>query len=109
MSNTGVLQVRANSQIIKKARQRADRLGYSSLQEIMRIFLNSFAVGKAEPTIEIVKKKEQFPDEYIKLGPKATKRWEKIMRDADRELETGDYFATDSVEEAMEYLFGKGK
>jgi antitoxin component of RelBE/YafQ-DinJ toxin-antitoxin module len=104
MSNTGLLQIRADSRILTQARKRASRLGYPSLQQIMRIFLNSFALGKVEPTVSAIKTEEQFPPEYIKLGPKATKRWENILRDADKEIKSGNYFATNSVDELMEYL-----
>jgi antitoxin component of RelBE/YafQ-DinJ toxin-antitoxin module len=103
MSNTSVLQVRADAKLISQAQKKADNLGFSSVQELVRVMLKSIAIGAL--TLAPATNKEQFPPEHIKLGPKAKKRWKQIIRDADKELETGNYFATDSVEEAMSYLF----
>lgn len=106
MSNSTVLQVRANARLVKKAQAKAAMLGYSSLQEIVRVFLSSFVRGKAEPAVISTQETERFPPEHIKLGPKATKRWEKIMRDAD---EDKNMYSFADPEEALEFLFSEDR
>lgn len=92
MSNTKVLQIRADSSLITKAQKKAGLLGFSSLQEIVRVFLTNLVKGNVQ---------EPFPAEYIHLGPKAKKRWEMILRDADHGK---NMYSFDDPDEALSFL-----
>lgn len=105
MSNTNVLQVRANSKLIAQAQKQADMLGFSSLQEIVRLFLSHLAKGKIEARL-VTAKKENFPPEHIKLGPKAYKRWARIIKEAD---EGKNMYYFDDANRALEFLLSESR
>jgi len=94
MSNTDVLQVRLPATINVKAKKRAKNLGFTSLQEVVRIFLNSFVRGRVEPGIVNTKK-------TISLSSKARERWDAILNDIDKEKNIKSF---DNPEDLLLYL-----
>ena len=74
MQNT-ILQVPIDKNIRNQAASRAEKMGFSSLQEVVRLFLNKIAGGEVNFTFE----------ENIQLSPKATARYNKMID----EIESG--------------------
>lgn len=105
MSNTNVLQVRADAKLIAQAQKQADMLGFSSLQEIVRLFLAHLAKGKIEARL-VTTKKEHIPPEHIKLGQKASKRWARIIKEADRGK---NMYYFDDANQALEFLLSEDR
>lgn len=70
-----ILQVPISKQLRDQAASKAKKMGFSSLQETVRVFLRQLA----EEEIKI-----QF-EETIKLSPKAVRRYNKMID----EIETG--------------------
>lgn len=73
--NSITLQVPINKNVRDQAAVAAERLGFSSLQETVRIFLNKLAIGEVGIRFE----------EIVQLSPKAIKRYNKIVD----EIESG--------------------
>lgn len=73
--NSITLQVPVNKNIRDQAALKAEKMGFSSLQEIIRLFLNKIAVGEVNIKFE----------ETIQLSPKAIKRYDKMID----EIESG--------------------
>lgn len=69
--NSVTLQVPMSKQLRDQATAVAERLGFSSLQEAMRVFLRKFATGEVGIRFE----------EEVQLSPKAIKRYNKITDD----------------------------
>lgn len=69
MSRT-VLQIPIDLQLRQQAENAAEKAGFSSVQEVVRVFLNKFASHKI--TISF--------DEH-KLSPAAEKRYDRIVKD----------------------------
>lgn len=67
--NTTILQVPINKNIRDQAATAAEKMGFSSLQEIVRLFLSKVARREVDFTFE----------ETIQLSPKAIKRYDKII------------------------------
>jgi antitoxin component of RelBE/YafQ-DinJ toxin-antitoxin module len=72
MNNT-ILQVPINKNIRDQAATAAERMGFSSLQEIVRLFLSKVARQEVNFTLE----------EAVQLSPKAIKRYDKIIDEID--------------------------
>lgn len=70
--NKTILQVPVNKTVRNQARQAALSLGFSSLQESVRVFLAHLAEGSLEVT---------FNPSTGRLSPKAAKRYEKMSQD----------------------------
>lgn len=70
-----ILQVPIDKELREKASKAADRMGFSSLQEIVRLFISKIAKGNIEISFE----------ETVQLSPKAIKRYNKIID----EIESG--------------------
>lgn len=70
-----ILQVPLDKKLRDQASYVASKMGFSSLQEIVRVFLNKIAVGKINLTFE----------EPVQLSPKAIKRYNKMID----EIESG--------------------
>ena len=70
-----ILQVPINKSVRNQAASRAEEMGFSSLQEAVRVFLNKMASGGMDIRFE----------ETIQLSPKAAKRYDKIID----EIESG--------------------
>ena len=69
-----VLQVPINSQLRQQAEKAAMSQGFSSLQEIVRLFLTKLAENRIELTFQ----------ESIKLSPKTEKRYLKMTEDFEK-------------------------
>jgi antitoxin component of RelBE/YafQ-DinJ toxin-antitoxin module len=96
MNNT-VLQIPINKSLKDQATQAALNLGFSSLQEYVRVFLTKVAQGQTTISINEI-------DEET-LSPKASKRYDKMIKD----IESGKepvYTAT-SVQDLFDQLNGK--
>lgn len=72
MSNT-ILQVPLSKDLRDQAASAASKMGFSSLQEIVRVFINKVASGSLEIKLE----------EPVQLSPRAIKRYNKIIDDID--------------------------
>lgn len=70
-----ILQVPINKDLRSKAASAAEKMGFSSIQEIVRLFLSKIAAGNIEISFE----------ETVQLSPKAIKRYDKIID----EIESG--------------------
>lgn len=70
-----ILQVPIDKNIRNQAASRAEKMGFSSLQEIVRLFINKIAGGDINITFE----------ENIQLSPEAIKRYNRIID----EIESG--------------------
>ena len=51
MNTTTVLQVRLPMDLRIRSEERANELGFASIQEAVRVFLSSFSLGKIRPGI----------------------------------------------------------
>ncbi len=80
-----ILQVPINKNLRDAAASRAEKMGFSSLQEVVRLFLNKIAGGEVNFTFE----------ESIQLSPKATVRYNKIID----EIESGNARLTTLADE----------
>ena len=69
-----VLQIPINQQLKNEAEQAAHAQGFSSLQEVIRVFLSKFAANKVEVTIQ----------EPIMLSKKSEKRYLKETLDFEK-------------------------
>ncbi len=74
MNNT-VLQIPINKNLRDKAAFSVEKMGFSSLQEVVRLFLVKVASGQLDITFEPT----------VQLSPKAIKRYNKIID----EIESG--------------------
>lgn len=70
-----ILQIPINKNLRDQAASQAAKMGFSSLQEAVRIFLNKIATGAINVTFE----------ETTQLSPKAIKRYNKMID----EIESG--------------------
>lgn len=67
--NTTTLQIPINKTLREQAATAAERLGFSSLQETIRVFLKKLASGEIGLRFE----------ETVQLSPKAIKRYNKMI------------------------------
>lgn len=70
-----ILQVPINKNLRDQAVSQAQKMGFSSLQEVVRLFLNKIAAGQVNVTFE----------ETVQLSSKAVKRYNKMID----EIESG--------------------
>lgn len=87
-----ILQVPINKNLRDQAASKAEEMGFSSLQEVIRLFLNKIAAGEIDVKIEPT----------VQLSPKAIKRYNKMIN----ELESGKVKPKSftDVDSMMEYL-----
>lgn len=71
-----VIQVPVSSEFRKEAEKEAERQGFSSLQDLVRLFLRKFIDRKLEVT---------FEEPAVQLSPRAIKRYNKMIK----EIESG--------------------
>lgn len=71
--NTTILQVPIKKNIRDQAATAAEKMGFSSLQEVVRLFLGKVARQEVNFNFE----------ETIQLSPKAIKRYDKIIDEID--------------------------
>ena len=92
MSRT-VIQVPVTTDLREKAEKEASKQGFSSLQEVIRVFLTKLAREEV---------KVGFEEEAVQLSPRAAKRYNKMIED----VKTGKVktVTVNSVEELMEHL-----
>lgn len=90
--NSTILQIPIDKNIRNQAASYAEKMGFSSLQEVVRLFLNKIATGEMDVTFEPV----------VKLSAKNDKRYTKMIED----IESGKVKtkAFDDVESLMNYL-----
>ncbi len=69
-----VLQIPINRQLKNEAEQAAQAQGFSSLQEVVRVFLSKFAANKIEVSIQ----------ESVRLSEKSEKRYLKATLDFEK-------------------------
>ena len=71
--NSTILQIPNDKNIRNQAASYAEKMGFSSLQEVVRLFLNKIATGEMNVTFE----------RSVQLSPKAIKRYDKIIDEID--------------------------
>lgn len=69
--NTTILQIPIKKQVRDQAASVAEKMGFSSLQEVVRLFLNKMAAEEIDVRFE----------EAIKLSSKATKRYNQMINE----------------------------
>lgn len=91
--NNVTLQVPVSREIKLAAQKRATEMGFSSLQEAVRIFLSKLSAG----LIDI-----GFEEKEVKLSKKAIKRYDKMTDD----IESGKVktLSFTNVDDMMQYL-----
>lgn len=92
------LQVPVDTLLKSRATKAAKAMGFSSLQETVRLFLNKLASGAMH--IELT---SLDTDEYI--SPKALARYDKLERDIDSGKEP--VYGATSVKDLMNQLSGR--
>lgn len=87
-----ILQVPINKDLRDQAASSAAKMGFSSLQDIIRLFLNKVAAGEVNVRFE----------ETVQLSPKAIKRYNKMIDEVESgKVKTKSFTDTDSL---MAYL-----
>ncbi len=69
--NSTILQIPIDKNIRNQAASYAEKMGFSSLQEVVRLFLNKIATGEMNVTFEPT----------VKLSAKNEKRYSKMIDD----------------------------
>lgn len=95
MKNT-VLQVPINKNLRDQATTAAEKMGFSSLQEIVRLFLSKVARQEITLTFE----------ETIQLSPQAIKKYNKIIDEIDSDQTRIETFT--DVKSLMRHLNNEG-
>lgn len=91
MQNT-ILQVPINKNTRNQAASRAEKMGFTSLQEVVRLFLNKIAAGEVNVTFE----------ETVTLSDKNDKRCARMIEDVETgKVKTKTFTNTGSL---MKYL-----
>ncbi len=90
--NSTVLQVPIDQTLRDQAALRATKMGFSSLQEVVRVFLNKMAIGEISVSFEPT----------VTLSAKNDKRYAKMIDDIESgKVKTKSFSNTASL---MEYL-----
>ena len=92
-----ILQIPMNQQLKLEAEKVAVEQGFSSLQEVLRIFMKKFASKKIDISFE--------EENVVYLSPKAERRYTKIMRDIESGKEK--VYTAKNVDELMKQLNGE--
>lgn len=71
--NSAILQIPIDKNIRNQAASYAEKMGFSSLQEVVRLFLNKIATGEMNVTFE----------QTVQLSPKAIKKYNKMIDEID--------------------------
>ncbi len=71
--NSTILQIPIDKNIRNQAASYAEKMGFSSLQEVVRLFLNKIALGEINVNFE----------QNVQLSSKAIKRYNKIIDEID--------------------------
>lgn len=91
------LQIPMDSRLKVEAEKVALDQGFSSLQEVLRIFMKKFASKKIDISFE--------EENVIHLSPKADRRYAKIMRDIESGKEK--VYMAKGVDDLMKQLNGE--
>lgn len=91
--NTTILQVPVDKALRKQADSVAADLGFSSLQEVVRVFLRKLARRRIDVEFE----------ETIQLSPKAIKRYNKILKEIEQNK---NIYTAKNVDDLMRQLHG---
>ncbi len=95
--NTMILQVPVDATVRTRAQKVANEIGFSSLQDAVRLFLANLAAGRLSASFTA-----QTPDEV--LTPAQEKILTKKYLQAKKDIAAGKGITTSSVDEMMEYL-----
>lgn len=93
-----VLQVPLPKELKISAEKAAEEAGFSSLQEVLRVFMKKFASKKIDLT---------FEEEVTYLSPRAEKRYIKIMHDIESGKEK--VYTAKNANDLLEQLHTYGK
>lgn len=96
--NTTTLQIPVSKSLKNNAQDMAKKLGFSSLQEVVRIFLTQLVSKK----ITVGVTTSETPDEI--LTPQQEKVLLRKYKEAKKDIAEGNYFVAHSVEEMMDQL-----
>jgi len=94
MNNTVRLQIPMSKTLKVKGMNRAKKLGYTSLQEVIRVFVTSFADKQVIPTFE----------SRERLSTKAEKRYNKMIREHEKDRKAGKTKSFTTAKEAVKFL-----
>lgn len=93
---TTVLQIPMSKDLRISAEKASEKLGFSSLQEVVRIFLNQFSNGIVKVSIN-----QEFPSENVTyLSKSAEKRYKKAIAD----IKSGNTTKTRNLRELLGIL-----
>lgn len=90
MNTTTVLQVRVPVELRTRSEIRAEELGFTSVQEAIRVFLSSFSIGKVRPGI-VSDVSLEGEGEFVELSNAARLRYKKTLDDLDRGKNSHDF------------------
>src|SRR3989344_5036055 len=95
MSKT-IIQIQVEKSLRDKAAKQALSMGFSSLQESLRLVLNKIASGKLRVT---------WDADEEELSPRAARRYDTMVRD----IESGKIpaYQAKNVDDLMDYLHGR--
>lgn len=94
MMKRTVLQVPVSKELRMRAEKSAANLGFSSLQEIIRVFMTKLAKKEVMVSVELAP---------VKLSNRAVKRYDKILDDIKKGK---DVYKAKDVDDLMEQLDG---
>ncbi len=92
-----VLHVPLNKELKLRAETKAKIKGYSSLQEVLRVFIVQFSEGKIEPEF-------MRTDLVVRLTDEQEAILNKRFNQVEREIENGTAYSAQTVEEMMDIL-----
>lgn len=96
MARTNI-QVPVTTDLKQKVTKKAEKLGFSSIQDVIRVFLTGFAEDKYTVGINERENIEYLTDKQVEL---LEKKWKKFQEEEKR----GETFTADSLEEMMDIL-----
>jgi len=90
------IQVPIDKVLKVRAKEYVEELGYSSLQEYIRVFLKQSIIGKYNLF------SNTYPPEYI--TPEQEAHLDKMVAQSDKEIKEGDFIKSSNIDELMAYL-----
>lgn len=91
-----MIQTPVTRDLRKKAEKKAEKDGFSSIQQVIRFFLAKYTAGELEVGI-----KEQFPP--VQLSARAIKRYDRMTEDYEKGK---NIFVAENVQDLMDQLNG---
>lgn len=92
-----IIQVPINPELKTSVEKKAKKDGFTSLQQVVRLFLSRYNSGRLEVGFE-----EQFPP--VQLSARAIKRYDKMNDDFEKGK---NVYIADSVDDLMDQLHGR--